>query len=210
MQIKHLCVLTHIWTKSEVCAPWHQFKPSSKILLLTVSRRCFFCGSFMLFLSCFCYAFVRVCLLVPCGHLLGKGWPLGSRLWCLTVILSLSHRYPWSGAVLDCIDSWSLPPFLLLLAFSLAHIRVFTGRSCHYVSIVMYQLVWFNIHCGKLIEHFSLASLHCFSDSRNSGENVMFLFYLTAIDSKSKFLLFCLYHGTMVLMLCRKDKCAIS
>ena len=26
------------------------------------------------FLSCVCYAFVRVCLFVPCGHLLGKGW----------------------------------------------------------------------------------------------------------------------------------------
>ena len=25
---------------------------------------------------------VRVCLYVLCGHLLGKGWPLGSRLWC--------------------------------------------------------------------------------------------------------------------------------
>ena len=27
----------------------------------------------MLFLSCFCYAFVRVCLLMHCGHVLGKG-----------------------------------------------------------------------------------------------------------------------------------------
>ena len=44
-----------------------------------------FCGSFMLFLSCFCYAFVRVCLLMSCGHLLGKSWPLGSRFWCLIV-----------------------------------------------------------------------------------------------------------------------------
>ena len=33
---------------------------------------------------CFCYAFVRVCLFVP-GHLLGKGGPLASRLWCLWV-----------------------------------------------------------------------------------------------------------------------------
>ena len=24
--------------------------------------------------------FVRVCLMMPCGHLLGRGWPLGSRL----------------------------------------------------------------------------------------------------------------------------------
>ena len=28
-----------------------------------------------------------------------------SRLWCLTVSLSLSHWYPGSGVVLDCIDS---------------------------------------------------------------------------------------------------------
>ena len=26
-----------------------------------------------IFLSCFCYAFVRVCILMPCGPLLGKG-----------------------------------------------------------------------------------------------------------------------------------------
>ena len=57
------------------------------------------------FLCCVCYAFVRVCLYVPCGHLLGKGSSLGSRLWCLTVILSLSDWYTGSGVVLDCIDS---------------------------------------------------------------------------------------------------------
>ena len=57
------------------------------------------------FLSCVCYVFVRVCLYAPNGHLLGKGWPLGYRLWCLTVGLSLSHSYPGSGVVLDCIDS---------------------------------------------------------------------------------------------------------
>ena len=45
---------------------------------------------FRVFLSCVYYAFVCVCLYVPCGHLLGKGCPLGSRLWCLTVSLSLS------------------------------------------------------------------------------------------------------------------------
>ena len=61
----------------------------------------------------FCYAFMHVCSLMPCGHVLGKGWPLGSRLWCLIVTLSLSHWYPGSGVVLDCIDSWSLPSFLL-------------------------------------------------------------------------------------------------
>ena len=33
------------------------------------------------------------------------GWPLGSRLSCLTVSLSLFHWYPGSDVVLDCIDS---------------------------------------------------------------------------------------------------------
>ena len=57
------------------------------------------------FLSGVCYAFVHVCLYVPCGHLLGKGSPLDSRLWCPTVSLSRSHRCPGSVVVLDCIGS---------------------------------------------------------------------------------------------------------
>ena len=45
-------------------------------------------GTSFVDLLCFCsvlclLCFVRVCLYVLCGHLLGKGWPLGSRLWCL-------------------------------------------------------------------------------------------------------------------------------
>ena len=81
----------------------------------------FFCGSFMGFLYCICYAFVRVCLYVTCGHLLGNCWPLVSRLWCLTADLSLSHWYPGSGVVLDCIDSWSFHPYLL---WSTSELRV--------------------------------------------------------------------------------------
>ena len=51
-------------------ALWNRFKPSSKIFSLTVPRRCFFCGSFML---CFCLVFVMLscasvywCLVVTC------------------------------------------------------------------------------------------------------------------------------------------------
>ena len=62
----------------------------------------------------FCYGFMHVCLLMPCIHLLGKVWPLGSRLWFLFVALSLSHWYHGSGVVLDCIDSWSLPSLTLV------------------------------------------------------------------------------------------------
>ena len=59
--------------------------------------------------SCFC-----VCSLLPCGHLLGNGWPLGSCWWCLLYFCYFPMWYPGSGVVLDCIVSWSLPPFLLL------------------------------------------------------------------------------------------------
>ena len=34
----------------------------------------------------------------------------------LILKLSFSHRYPGSGMILDCIDSWSLPSFLLCFA----------------------------------------------------------------------------------------------
>ena len=53
MKTKHLCVLIYIWTKGEVGALLNRFKPSSKIFFLTVPKRCFFCGSFILLLSCF-------------------------------------------------------------------------------------------------------------------------------------------------------------
>ena len=59
----------------------------------------------MFFLSCVCYAFVRVCLSVPCGHLLENGGPLGARLWCITVSFLLSHWYPGSDVALAWIDS---------------------------------------------------------------------------------------------------------
>ena len=102
MQTKHLCVLIHIWTKGEVGALLNRFKPSSKISLLTVQRRCFFCGSF---LSCFLIlsrTSVCWCLVVTC-------WPLGARLWCPIMTLSLTRWYPGSGVVLDCIDSCICP-----------------------------------------------------------------------------------------------------
>ena len=101
MQTKYLCVL------------WNRFNPSGKLLNWPFQGGTSFVD-LLCFSVLFCYAFVCVCLCVPCSHLLEKGWPLGSRLWCLTLSLSLSHWYPVSGVVLDCIDSWSLHPYLLL------------------------------------------------------------------------------------------------
>ena len=43
----------------------------------------------MFFLSFVSYAFVCVCLYVSCDHKLGKGRPLGSHLWCLTLSIGI-------------------------------------------------------------------------------------------------------------------------
>ena len=64
-------------------APLNRYKPSSKIFYWPFQG-----GTSFVDLLCFCsvlclLCFVRVCLYVLCGHLLGKDWPLGSRLWCL-------------------------------------------------------------------------------------------------------------------------------
>ena len=109
MQTKHVCVLIHIWT-SELrmrLEPWNRFKPSSKIFYWPLQGG----TSFVLLMSCVCRGFASA-RIWPCGHLLGKGWPLGSRLWCLC-FCHFPMWHPGSGAVLDCIDSWSLPPFIL-------------------------------------------------------------------------------------------------
>ena len=74
------------WSTSELrvrLAPLNRFKPSSKIFYWPFQG-----GTSFVDLLCFCsvlclLCFVRVCVYVLCGHLLGKGWPLGSRLCCL-------------------------------------------------------------------------------------------------------------------------------
>ena len=115
-----LCVLLHNWTKGEVGAPLNRLSPPVKYFYSP------FQGGASFFVL-FCYAFMHACLLMPCGHLLGKGWLLGSRLWCLIVTLSLSHWYPQSGVVLDCIHSWFLPFFFYFYSCQL-DLRGFVGR----------------------------------------------------------------------------------
>ena len=80
---------------------------SKAVLLLWIIR-----VIYVLCLSCF-----RVCSLLPCGHLKGNAWPLGSCLWCLLWFCYFHIWYPGTGVVVDCIDSWSLPSFLLWCPF---------------------------------------------------------------------------------------------
>ena len=104
-------------------APLNRFKPSSKIFYWPFQGG----TSFVDFL-CFCSV---LCLLCLCARLFicalwspaGKGLTSWLSFVVSTVSLSLSHWYPGSGVVLDCIDSWSLHPYLLFLTL-LAKIKI--------------------------------------------------------------------------------------
>ena len=86
-----LCFVTFpnlFWSTSEIrarFAPWNWFKPSSKIFFWPFQGGTFFVD--ILFYFCLVFAIpLCLCLYVPCGHMLGKDWPLGYRLWCLLYI----------------------------------------------------------------------------------------------------------------------------
>ena len=98
------CVLVHISIKGEVGAV-KLVKALQLNILLTVPRRYFFCGSFMFL---FCLVFAMFCArLFVCAlwSPAGKGLTSWLSFVVSSVSLSLSHWYPGSGVVLDCIDS---------------------------------------------------------------------------------------------------------
>ena len=71
----------------------------------TIPRRYFFCGSFMFL---FCLVFAMFCArLFICASWspAGKGLTSWLSFVVSSVSLSLSHWYPGSGVVLNCIDS---------------------------------------------------------------------------------------------------------
>ena len=158
MQTKHLCVLIHIWTKGGDGSPWNRSKPSSKIFLLTIPRRCFFCGSYnTLFLSCFVIlscASVYWCLVVTswekaellalvCDVLLwSRHFPIGilGQLWCLVVSIP------------------DLCPFFFTLVKSLIYEDKKHGLVCGiWLWYFLIILTWFyflqQINIQKLIWH---------------------------------------------------------
>ena len=102
------------WSTSELrvrLAPLNRFKPSSKIIYWPFQDGTSFVDLLCVF---FCLVFASLCArLFICALWSPAVKGLTSCLWCLTVNLSLSHWYPESGVALDCIDSWSLHPYLL-------------------------------------------------------------------------------------------------
>ena len=108
------------WSTSELrvrLAPLNRFKPSSKIFYWPFQG-----GTSFVDLLCYCSV---LCLLCLCARLFicalwspaGKGLTSWLSFVVSTVSLSLSHWYLGLGVVLDCIDSWSLHPYLLRRKF---------------------------------------------------------------------------------------------
>ena len=97
------------WSTSELrvrLASWNWFKLLSTIFYWTIS------GSIVLFMSCLCHDFASV----YCCHLITCWERVDLLAFDFDVQFCLCHFpmwYPWSGEALDCIDSWSLQPFLL-------------------------------------------------------------------------------------------------
>ena len=130
------------WSTSELrvrLAPLNRFKPSSKIFYWLFQG-----GTSFVDLLWFCSV---LCLLCLCARLFicalwspaGKGLTSWLSFEVSSVSLSLSHWYPGSGVVLDCIDSWSLHPYLLCTTMILPIIPL--------LSALIYWWVG-NLHVG--------------------------------------------------------------
>ena len=76
-------------------------------------------------------ASVYLCLVVTCWE---RADPLGSRLWCLTVSLSLSHWYPGSGVVYLVV---SIPDLCTLTYIVLVLADICLKQFCSCLMIVL-------------------------------------------------------------------------
>ena len=67
----------------------------------------------------------------------GKGLTSWLPFVVSSVSLSLSHWYPGSGVVLDCIDSWSLHHYLLFLISAQSHAFVEIDHKIIFTTILL-------------------------------------------------------------------------
>ena len=105
----------------------------------------FWMSSFV-FYCVLCFSCFHICSLLPCGHLLGKGWPVGSCWWCLLYFCYFSMWYPGSGVVLGCIVSWSFClSYFILIDRCYAWDNIFPVISLwhHFLAMAITVLIWF-------------------------------------------------------------------
>ena len=136
-------------------APWNWFMPSSKdiftdcpeaVILLWIIF-----AIYVLRLSC-----CLVCSLLPCDHLLGKGWPFGSRLRCLIMFCHLPSIVSWVSPpvptlwqVTVVLAAWNLHAILTFCASSNSRIQSehFVPVKCirvpHWIRLLYVLRRWF-------------------------------------------------------------------
>ena len=106
------------------------------------------------FFCVLCFSWFCVCSLLPCGHLLGKGWPLGCCWWCLLYFC----YFPWVRCgtwlyrflifavfLTSLIDNWSWKPILGLLESGL-----FT-QVLLYIKNILHEMRRAKILCYPLV-----------------------------------------------------------
>ena len=164
------------WSTSELrvrLAPLNRFKPSSKIFYWPFQG-----GTSFVDLLCFCsvlclLCFVRVCLYVLRGHLLGKGWPLGSCLWCLRWVC----HFPIGilGQVWYLIVS--IPDLC-----NLTYFHIVSSLSCTILCQENFRSITSQTVWSCLIWVQTVASLQYFASL--SGQTVLLKFVCKGINSR--------------------------
>ena len=125
MQTKHLCVLMISELKGEV----------GEIFLLTVPRWYFFCESFVLFMTCVCYAFASVhCCLVVTSW---ERTDLLALVFMFIVFFLLSHMVSWArcGTWLYCFLIFA---FLITLIYKFIYYHSPLNLHFYFVFLYLY------------------------------------------------------------------------
>ena len=135
------------WFTSELrvrLTPWNRLKPSSKIYLLTVQRRYFFCGSFMFFCLLFVmplYAFVYCALWLPARK--------GLTSW-LSLVVSNCEFVTFSLLSWVRCGAWlyRFLIFALFLTFKINYrlMKVKSIAECSKANFLQYFLASFSYH----------------------------------------------------------------
>ena len=137
------------WSISDLrvlLAPWNMFKHSSKMIFTNRSKAVLLLWIlFVIYVSRLSLFYRFECSLQPCDHLLGKGWPIGSFVY--EVSLSFCYFPIWclgSGVVLYCIDSWSVTSLLL---YVLGSQNEFTWQEMYMLAVSLYLHAQIQLRC---------------------------------------------------------------
>ena len=102
-----LTLSTHCYAKR-----WRGFRTFQAVLFLWIMH---------VISVWFCYGFMHVCLLMSCGQLLGKGWPLCSRFMMSNCAVVTFPLVSW----VRC-DAWLYRFLIFALFLTLSRLRYFS------------------------------------------------------------------------------------